>query len=419
MTADAFKGTRQLTKLLFRQHRTKILLWITGLVGIPLVVALVYPTVLQSQEELLGLGATMQNPAMIALAGPAYELEDYTIATALASELLLFTAIATAIMNSLLISSSTRLDEEEGRLEMVRALPTGRLAYLSAAFLMVTAVNGLIFLLLGSSLSLFGHESMTGEGSFLLAAILSATGLFFAGLTAVAAQLAETSRGATGLALGLLALFYAIRAVGDVSNEALALVSPLGWAVRTEVFAGNLWWPVIALVSGALVLAAVALFLNQKRDMFSGVLPVRRGRTHASSFLTTLPGLVWRLEKNTLLGWTAGLFLMSLASGAVLGDLELYFAELELLESILSGGIDSARMVEQFVALIIAILSVFAAAAPVTIVLSLLKEERLERAEHFYSRAVSRNKVLGSYTVWAFLATIIMQAAIGLGLYLF
>ncbi|WP_240470629.1 hypothetical protein [Atopococcus tabaci] len=267
MKSHLFKGTGRITRLLFRQNRLEILLWVTGIIGVTLAAALAFPEVYRTQEDILGFAVTVQNPAMVAMIGPAYPLKGYTIAMILAAELLLFTAIAVAVMNILLVSSSTRLDEEEGRLEMIRALPVGRLAYLSASILMITAVNVSVFLLLGAGLAVLGHESMMTEGSFLYGAVLAATGLFFAGVTALSAQLAESSRGTKGLSLGLLILAYAVRAVGDVQSDTLSLLSPLGWTVRTNVFLENDWWPIGALVSGAALFALLAFYLNKKRDM--------------------------------------------------------------------------------------------------------------------------------------------------------
>lgn len=418
MKSHLFTGTGQVVRLLFRQHRLKILFWLTGIIGATLATALAYPEVYLTQEDILGFAVTMQNPAMVAMVGPAYPLEGYTIARILAAELLLFTAIAVAVMNILLVSSSTRLDEEEGRLEMIRALPVGRLAYLSASLLMMVTVNGAVFALTGSGLALLGHESMTTEGSFLYGTVLAATGLFFAGVTALSAQLAESSRGTTGLSLGLLLLAYAVRAVGDVQSETLSLLSPLGWTVRTKVFYENDWWPIGALVSGAVLFSLAAVYLNKKRDMMAGILPSRKGKSEASGFLKTVPGLVWRLEKHSLFSWAAGIFLISLASGSVLGDFEMYFSDMEFIQQMVAGETYPDTLLDQFIALITGVLSVFAVAPAVSTVLRTIKEEQLQRMEHFYSRSVSRNTVLGSYLAFALFTSLVMQAAIGIGLYL-
>lgn len=417
MRKQLFKGTGRLTGLLLRQNRFKILLWLIGLVGVTLIVANVYPTVYTTQEDVMGFALTMENPAMIAMLGSLYSVEEYNLGAVFANEMLLFTAIAAAVMNILFVSSSTRDDEEEGRLEMVRALPVGRLAYLTASGVMTLFINGILFLLVGLGLGLIEESGFNWESAFLYGAILAGTGLFFASLTALFAQLAETSRGTTGLSMGALIVAYIVRAFGDVQNETVSLFSPLGWTVRTKVFVDNLWWPIVVLLVGTMVLLVVALYLNLTRDMDAGFLPDRKGRTHASGFLKTQIGLTWHLEKTTLIGWAVILFLLSAAFGAILGELETFFSDMDIIQAYFSEA-SSSSLTEQFIALLLSIMSVFTAVPVTAIILKLKKEERLGRIENFYSRSVSRNKVLFSYYVVSFAGVIVMQIITGLGLFL-
>lgn len=416
MVAQLFKGTTRIIRLLFQRNRLKISLWVIGLVSISMVSLTAYTTIYTGQKEIVEFGLTMQNPAMVAMLGKAYEIESFNLGTIFASELLLFSAIAVSIMNILLVTSSTRMDEEEGRLELIRALPVGRLSYLSAAAILMAIVNILVFILLSTGLELVDQEVFYLESSLLYSAALASTGLFFAGVATVAAQVAQTTRGAIAISFGALITAYIVRAIGDVSNETLSLFSPLGWTVRTNVFAGNEWWPVIALVCGAAVLLVGAFYLDHKRDINAGLLPDRKGKIHASSFLKSQLGLTWRLEKGTIISWAIGIFLMSIAYGAILGDLETYFSDFELVQGILSDS-TTASMTEQFVTLLIGIVSVFAAIPGISILLKLKKEERQGRTDNFYSRAVSRNKILGSRYAIAFFTAIVMQLLIGLGLY--
>lgn len=417
MRRQLFKGTGHLTRLLLRQNRFKIILWLLGLVGITLMVANVYPTVYTSQEDIQGFAITMENPAMIAMLGPHYPIEDYNLGTVFANEMLLFTTIAAAVMNSLFVSSSTRNDEEEGRLEMVRALPVGRLAYLTASGMMILLVNGLLFLLTGLGLGIVDASGITWESAFLYAAILAGTGLFFASLTALFAQLAETSRGTTRLSVGTLIVAYIVRAIGDVENGIVSLFSPLGWSVRSQVFLENEWWPITALAAGTVVLLIAALFFNLQRDIKAGLLPDRKGKIYASSFLKTSVGLTWHLEKINLIGWAAVLFFLSAAFGAILGELETFFSDMDIIQAYFSAE-SSSSLTDQFIALLMSIMSVFAAIPITAILLKLKKEEQLGRMENFYSRSVSRNNIFSSYYVVSFVGAVALQIVTGLGLYL-
>ncbi|MBO1915323.1 hypothetical protein J4G37_62155, partial [Microvirga sp. 3-52] len=84
---------------------------------------------------------TMLNPAMTAMVGPAYGIDNYTIGAMFAHEMLLFTAIAFGLMSILLVARHTRSDEEDGRIELIRSLPTGRLSNLASTVVVVSGVN--------------------------------------------------------------------------------------------------------------------------------------------------------------------------------------------------------------------------------------------------------------------------------------
>lgn len=91
----------------------------------------------------------MSNPAMIAMLGPAYGLDNYTNGAMFSQMMLLFTIIAVAIMNIFLVTKYTRKEEEEGRSEVIRSLPVGRLSNLSAVMLAGLLINTVIALVVG------------------------------------------------------------------------------------------------------------------------------------------------------------------------------------------------------------------------------------------------------------------------------
>jgi ABC-2 type transport system permease protein len=413
-----FQQTGTLVKLIFRQERWKIFIWLFGLVAVTLAVAAAYPSFYIDQESRLAYALTMSNPAMKAMLGPGYALEDYaTVGPILGTDMLIFTAIAIAIMNILFVGRSTRADEEDGRIELIRSLPVGRLSYLSAAMIAAIITNVLLALLIGFGLYALNIEGIELEGSLLYGFNLGAVGLLSAAFTALFAQLAETSRGTTMLSFVVLIVAYLIRAVGDVSNEALSLISPLGWVVRTDVFVGNQWWPVLLSLVTAVVLIAVSYCLNPIRDLGAGFIPARKGREHASPFLQTLFGFTLRLQSINIIAWAIGVFLISAAFGAVMGDMETYFADMELLQAFFLAQDPDYSMTEQFIALLMAIMSLFCAIPAAITVLKLRGEENKNRAEHFFGRAVSRTQVLGTYVLLAVLVSVVMQLLVALGLW--
>lgn len=416
MNQHLFQGTSKIMYILYRQHRVKMIIWILGLVGIPLLSAVSYSEIYVNPEDIYGFMATMGNPAMIAMLGPAYDMNGANIGTVFATELLLFTMIAVVVMNILLASSCTRDDEEEGRLELIQSLPTGRVAYITGAGILILIVNMLITLLSGIGLALIGENSMSIEASFLYGSLIGSIGLFFAALTILFAQLANTSRGANGLSFGALIIFYLLRAIGDVKNEYLSYLSPLGWATRSSVFYKNIWWPVGALLLGTVLLVMVSMHFNKNRDINSGILPNKSGRNYAPAYLKSPVGLAWKLERINLIVWIICIFLMSAAFGAILGDMETYFSDMEILKAFFNND-TNVSMIQQYINLLIGILSIFSGIPAVTTILKLKKEERLGYIQNLYVQGTSRGRIIGSYAILAVISTCIMQLSIGLGLY--
>ncbi|MCQ6276880.1 ABC transporter permease [Bacillus sp. V3B] len=416
MYARLFKGTGHLTYLMFRQERFRILIWLIGLIAVTLAAASAYPGIYPDEPSRLAFALTMENPAMIAMIGPVYPAVYYTIGVIFANEMLLFTAITVAIMNILLVGRSTRADEEEGRTEVIRSLPVGRLSYMSASMFVMFLINILLALFIGIGLGALRVDGINFEGSILYGSILGATGLIFTAFTAFFAQLSETSRGATTLSFATLIVAYIIRAIGDVSNETLSLLSPLGWIVRTEVFAGDDWWPIFLTVAVAIVMLVAAFYLNAIRDVGSGFIPERKGKKYASSFLQTPLGLILRLQRTHIIAWSIGLFLMSASFGSVLGDLETYFADNEFVQAFLAED-PAYSMTEQFITLLMAIMALLSTIPAVMLVLKLKGEENKNRTEHFYSRAVSRTRILGSYSLLAIVLSFVMQSFVAVGLW--
>ena len=418
MYARYFKGTKKLTVFLLRQQGFKILIWLISLIGVTLSVAAAYPSIYKDEQSRLAGSLTMDNPAMVAMLGPGYEIEKYlhSIGAMFANEMLLFTAIAVAIMSILLVGRATRGDEEDGRLEMIRALSVGRLSYSSALMNVIVLTNILLAILTGIGLTFLGIESMDWEGSFLYGSILGVTGLLFGSFTAVFAQLTETLRGTIMFSFMVLIVAYLIRAIGDVSADSLSWISPLGWTVRTGVFAGNDWWPVVLSLIVAVVFGVFAFCLHSIRDLGSGLIAARKGKTRASSFLQTPIGLTIRLQRTNILAWAIGLLALSSSFGAILGDLETYFAENEFMQAFIE--VDSEyTMTEQFITLLMAIMSLISLVPAVMVILKIKGEETKNLAENYYSRAISRNRILGSHLLLAVLVSIIMQSLVAVGLW--
>ena len=142
-------------------------------------------------------------------------------------------------------------------------------------------------------------------------------GLVFMGVAAVAAQLASGGRAATAIARAALGISYLIRAVGDVGWGWLSWLSPLGWAIGIRAYADERWWVVLPLLAP-----------RAGHGCAGGgpVSPSRLRRRHPATTTRSSPrlgpavdplGLVFRLQRASLIGWTVGIAIMGLVMGLI------------------------------------------------------------------------------------------------------
>src|SRR5690625_4478743 len=213
MNKQLYYNTGILSQFMIRRDRIRLPIWLVSITLITILVANAFTDLYATDQESQAIAETMSNPAMSAMVGQGYGLDNYTTGAMLAHQMLLFTGIAVAIMSILLVARHTRADEEDGRIEMIRSLPTGRLSNITATVLVVSSTNVLLALLIGFGLYALKIESMDLHGSLLYGTALGAIGIFFTAITALFAQLSENGRSTIGLSFSILGIAYLIRAI--------------------------------------------------------------------------------------------------------------------------------------------------------------------------------------------------------------
>lgn len=403
-----FTNSLRLSRFILRRDRVRIAFWIIGIVGFSVFCAVLLSEMYSSDMERIIMAETMQNPAMVAMMGPVFGSDNYTNGAMFCNMMLAWTAIVVAVMNIFHVVRHTRSDEEDGRVEVIRSLPVGRLSDLSATMNVAFLLNLTIALVTGMSLAALGIESMDLGGSMLYGAALGVTGIIFAALAAVFCQLSSGSRGATNLSFIFLGILYLLRAAGDMQSEALSLISPLGLIQRTEAYVNNYWWPVIAALAITAALMLLAFHLCGIRDMGTGLLPARSGRSHASPMLKGPGGLALRLLRTSIIVWTATIFILAAAYGSIFGDMESFIAGNELLSSIISAD-SGLSYTEQFATFLMAIMAMVSTIPILSFMLRARSQEKTGFAENVLTKAVSRGRQLGAYFSIAFVSTFVMQ----------
>lgn len=413
VSASPLTGLGSLVRLYGRISRRAILVWTLA------VLILVPASILAMEEAYPDQGALdaraklLDNPSAVMMTGPYFATEQYTFWAMVANELFLYILIPAAIMSVLLTVRHTRGEEEAGRLEMTRALPTGRLAPAVAALVIVTIAN----LALGAAVTV-GAVSMGGEvaGCLALGLATALTGMVFAAITAVTAQLTEHAGSASGMALGLLALAFMVRGVGDVLDRQgswLSWFSPLAWAQQTRVFVDLRWWPLLVSLAAVIALLLLGGALSRRRDVGAGLRAASGGRRTASSALRAPGGLARRLLTGSMIAWGIGLFLFAIAFGSLASSLTDFVEEMPAIQDFAPLALED--LTGSFSAFVLMMLAIGPVALIVSGVLRMRTEELAGRLAGTVVAGTSRMRLALRWFLVVLFETALMQVLLGLG----
>jgi len=410
------KNTNKLTLFIIRREFVFSLIWLICMVFITLIVPVAYSEMYANQAERNAIAESMKNPAMIAMIGPVYSEDNYTMSVMFSNEMLLFSAIAMGIMNIFLVVRNTRRDEEQGRIEIIRSLPTGRLSNLCSILSYSVILNAVFAVLITIGLTVLNIESFDFAGSSLYGVTLGVIGLFFAAVTAFFAQISSNSRNVTAYTFAFMGFSYILRAIGDIYNDFISKITPLGLILRTNVYAENYWFPIVIVLILTLILVFISLYLNSVRNMDQGFIAAKSGKKSASKSLLSSFGLTWRLLRNTIFSWIFGLFILGALYGSVMGELELFLGENELLMNMFPK--DSGfTITELFISMLLSVISISSAIPCISIILKLYSEEKNNRIEHLLARNVSKYEILFNYFILSLLSSFVIQLVSVFGLW--
>ncbi len=225
-------------------------------------------------------------------------------------------SIAAAVFGVMSAVRALRAEEDAGRAELVLAGAVRRSHYFLAAVLSVL----LGALALGAG-ELGGYlAGGLALGPSMYAALATALVVpVFAGLGALASQLAPTRRGALALSLGGVGTFWLARMVADTWAPAawLRTITPLGWAESMRPFAGSradFALPSLAL-SGLTLLGAGVV--ARTRDVGVGLAAPRdRARSHRG-WLGGPTRQYVLVARGSLAAWATGFGVFAFVLGMV------------------------------------------------------------------------------------------------------
>jgi ABC-2 type transport system permease protein len=405
-------GTGELARLAFRRDRIALpagVYIITALVaGTAYTLRKLYATA-AARAALAATAGT--NPALRFLYG---RLDGSSLGSLTTWRYGMWAGIFAALMAVFIVIRHTRTDEEAGRLELVGSAAVGRQAALTAGMATAAAASVAVAVLLSIALPLV---RLPAAGSVALALGIGCCGLAFTGIAGVAAQLTSSARAARGIALAVLGVAFVLRGVGDSAGAAgpswLSWASPLGWIQAARPFAGERWWvlalPLAVFAAGT----GLAFALAARRDLGAGLLPDRPGRATASGLLRGPFGLAWRLQRGALLGWAVGYAFTFAASGAAAKGVGQLLGTSSALERAISRIGGQAAITNAYLAAIMTLAGLVAAAYAVSVILRLRSEETGDRAEPVLATATGRVRWALSHVAVAVIGAALLLAVAG------
>lgn len=402
-------GVWTFVRTFLRRDRWMLSWWVAGIVLLYYSQAPSTAATYATQADLDRAAASMEgNAAFIAMIGPANALD--TIGGQVAWQAMTFGAILAGLMSMFVIGRHTRAEEESGRDELVRSAAVGRLAPIVAATVVAVLANVVIGTLI--SLSLLGY-GLDPAGCVSIGLALTLTGITFTGVALVAAQLTDGARAMYGITGAVIAVAYVLRAVGDVTENGLSWLSPIGWGQAMGPFAGERWWPAVLplIATGLLMVGALALFA--RRDVGSGLWPSRPGPRRAGRALLGTWGLAWRLQRGSIMGWSVGILLLGVSYGSIGDDVEDLMGSSEFSDALLGTG---SSITDSFYGFAIVLMALIASGFTVSSALRPLGEEDGGRVESLLATGLHRRTWLLGHVAMTVLGSVAVLVAGGVGL---
>lgn len=412
MASSTRAGTGPLLRLALRRDRWLLPAWSLGfaaMAGFSATATVdLYPNEAGRVEAANVVNAT---PALVALYGRIY---DPTSLGALA--LFKMTAFGAAMVGALMVVVTvrhTRAEEESNRLELLGAGIVGRDAPLTAALAVAFGGSLLIGLLTALALAAGG---LPVAGSLAFGAGWAAAGMAFSAVAALMAQVTTSTRTATGLGITAIAVAYALRAIGDMTQGAPSIVSwlsPIGWTQQLRAFAGNRWWVVLLTLALCAVLVAAAFALRSRRDLGGGLVSDRPGPSEGA--LTGVWDLALRLQRGVLLAWGLAFLGFGLVLGSVSSSVSGMLSSEAMRRFIVALGGEQG-LINAFLATELGIFGTIVAAYGIVAVSHLRSEETAGHTEMVLATAATRSRWATSHLAVAVGGVAVLLLACGLGI---
>lgn len=403
----------------FRRERVRIPVWavVAGLLAAATAAAV--PQAFGNATERRTLVELITaTPSLLAIRGVPDGTGDGAYAF---FEIFTYLGIVAGLMSVFLVTRLIRKDEDLGRAELLLAAPVHRRTPVVAAVSVATVANAALGVLVALG---FLAGGLPASGSFLAGLATTCVGLAYTGVALVVAQLVPTARATNTTAVAVVTGTFLLRAAGDAigtrSTDGLTVtsawpswVSPIGWGQHVFPFTRQDLWPLVPCIVVAVVGVAVSVVVRGRRDLGASLLRERRGPD--TGRIRTSFGLAWRLHRGTVLAWALGGAVLGAFAGGVgttvldtVGDDP---SLTRLLETLVPGG--RGALLDEFVAAVVGITAVLAAAAGIGALNRAAEDDREGRSELLLATPVGRVRRLAEWMGLGAGAAVVVAVATG------
>lgn len=402
-----FLGWPLLTRLAIRRDRILAPVSIAVLVLMSVASAAATPGLYpDEQTRIHAAEALNRSPAIVALYGPI--LDVTSVGELSMTKMTVLYAVFVAVLFIVIVRRHTRVEEESGRSELIGGTAVGRHAPLLASAAVVVAWAAVLGIATAAGNAISGLD-LTGSIAF--GGLWAGSALVAAGVGFVAAQLSASARTCAAFAAGTIAVFFVLRAVGDIGPEWLSWCSPLGWNTQVRAYGDQRWWLLALYPALALLLFLVASRLRSTRDLGSGLVAARPGPTVGREWFGSVLALTARIHATTLVLWSVASMGFGIVFGMIapgVGDLFESGPAQDIVEQL--GG--------ALVAALLSVMAVVVAYFAVTVVVHSAHDETEGGAEMVLAAGTGRGRWFCAGLILSVLGTTWLMLLTGVGLWL-
>lgn len=386
LTGTPFTGTAALLRHALRLDRWKLLPWLLVIGIFPTLSYAAYGSLFSTPLEAKALQLSLgTNPAFSLLFGPPTDLG--TAAGFTAWRVQMFGMFFAALMAVFTVTRHTRAAEESGRAELLDSGVVGRHARLASAVVLAWLASAAVAVLVALSLMAAGSPPAP---ALALGAVFGGMGVVFTGVSAVTAQLGSTGRTANTLAATVLGISYLLRGLGDTLEDAqwLLWTNPMGWAEQIRPASDNDFRPLLLLLTAAAALAALAAWLEARRDFGLGLIPQRGGPARGNSGIW---GLTARLNQGAFRSWAVVFIALGSVYGLVASTMSRIFEDNPFVRQMIAFRVATEeQLLFAFVEVLLLVLAFLGGVFGIQLALRFHTEEDEGRAEWLLSAPMSR-----------------------------